>query len=374
VWPLAVPESVVFDEVEKFLKKPDLPNARGKKVLSMIVSLLVPILLKPHLQCYGWINVTVTTIINNRGLPKWLTANLISYSRTTLIVPTLLLLARNYHLLPVLFVILNDFLDLFDGIVARYWLKKLNQDDICLVLDTDSQITKRRKREFGSYVDAVLDKMFVLPLWIFLLSHFQCSMVSMVVLWPLIMMETVSGFVRTVAYHTAVGTVASGDSGSIITSTNLGKTKQQLEMLGSALLLIPFLHYLGAAVLLLSWPLALESVRRKLAPKVMYVTCDASPLNELTVLFFQRAKSLGTKLIVGIESKSTDGTDYEQRRREVLLLSCVDACIDAVPPLSNIDLVWMENAQVDKIVINKNNAGSMKQTMLQSNDVIQLNN
>jgi hypothetical protein len=76
VWPLAVPESVVFDEVEKFLKKPDLPNARGKKVLSMIVSLLVPILLKPHLQCYGWINVTVTTIINNRGLPKWLTANL----------------------------------------------------------------------------------------------------------------------------------------------------------------------------------------------------------------------------------------------------------------------------------------------------------
>jgi hypothetical protein len=144
VWPLAVPESVVFDEVEKFLKKPDLPNARGKKVLSMIVSLLVPILLKPHLQCYGWINVTVTTIINNRGLPKWLTANLISYSRTTLIVPTLLLLARNYHLLPVLFVILNDFLDLFDGIVARYWLKKLNQDDICLVLDTDSQTKEKR--------------------------------------------------------------------------------------------------------------------------------------------------------------------------------------------------------------------------------------
>ena len=196
----------------------------------------------------------------------------------------------------------------------------------------------------------------------------------MVVLWPLIMMETVSGFVRTVAYHTAVGTVASSDDSGSITSTNLGKTKQQLEMLGSALLLIPFLHYLGAAVLLLSWPLALESVRQKLAPKVMYVTCDASPLNELTVLFFQRAKSLGTKLIVGIESKSTDGTDYEQRRREVLLLSCVDACIDAVPPLSNIDLVWMENAQVDKIVINKNNAGSMKQTMLQSNDVIQLNN
>jgi phosphatidylglycerophosphate synthase len=304
-----------------------------------------------------------------------MTANLISYSRTTLILPTLVLLSKEFCLVPALFVLANNFLDIFDGIVARYWLQKKDKDEICFVLDTDSTTIKRRKRDFGAYMDAVLDKLFVVPLWIFLLSHLDGAILVSLVLWPLIFIETASGFVRTVAYCTAVGTSAPtgiAPKNSSITSDHVGKTKQTLEMFGSALLLIPFTYYVGLFILFLSWPLAVESVRRKLQVRVVYVTCDQAPLRESQMLFLEKAKSLGTKLVVGIETKSKDGTDYEQRRREILMLPYVDACIDAAPPLSLIDLAWMEKSQVDKIVVMKREAAGMAQTMLKSNDVWQL--
>ena len=344
-------------------------------MLDVIITFLVPLLLQPHEKLYKYLNITLTSILEQRSLPHWMTANLISYSRTTLILPTLVLLSKEFCLVPALFVLANNFLDIFDGIVARYWLQKKDKDEICFVLDTDSTTIKRRKRDFGSYVDAVLDKLFVVPLWIFLLCHLDGAMLVLFVLWPLIFIETASGFVRTIAYYTAVGTSAPtgiAPKNSNIASDHVGKTKQTLELFGSAFLLMPLTYYFGLFLLVLSWPLAMESLRRKLQVRVVYVTCDQAPLTEENLLFLEMAKSLGSKLVVGIEQKSKDGTDYEQRRRETLMLPYVDACIDAAPPLSLIDLAWMEKSQVDKIVVSKRDAGGMAQTMLKSNDVWQL--
>jgi phosphatidylglycerophosphate synthase len=344
-------------------------------MLEVIITFLVPLLLKPHERVYGWINDTFSNLLERKGIPTWLTANFISYCRTTLILPTIILLSNNLCIIPALLTIANMFFDIIDGIVARYWLRKKDEDEICFVLDTDSNRVKRRKRDFGAYVDAVLDKLFVVPLWIFCIGHFQGSLVVWFVLWPLIFTETASGFVRTVAYHTAVGKQAEGglvtDSSSI-QSSHLGKTKQTLEMFGSAFLLLPFTHYFGVVLLLVAWPLAFESVKRKMERRVIYVTCDESPLNELNIEFFQRARSLGSKLVVGIESKSKDGTGYEERRRQVLLLSSVDACIDVAPPLSSITLAWMMESGVDKLCVKKNESLSLKATMLKSNDVFTL--
>ena len=348
-------------------------------MLELFCNILLSVFLKPYDKIYGTLNTQLTQTFQTKGLPKYITANLITYVRTTLIIPTILLLSRNYVVVPILLLLTNDILDSVDGIVARYWLQKLDQDEICFVLDSDSTTTKTRKRHFGEYLDAVLDKIYLVPLWICLISLNQSSMLSMFVLWPLIMIETTSGFVRTVQYYTKVGVSASNDlmasaamssTSSINSSRNISTIKQMLEIFGSAFLMVPLTYYIGILILMLSWPLAIESVRRKLEKKVIYVTCDASPLSEQYLLFLQQAKSLGSTLIVGIESKSKDGTDYEQRRREVLCLFYVDACIDAAPTLKDIDVDWMSTSGIDKIVCSRNDSKEMKKTMLTSNDVL----
>ena len=151
-------------------------------------------------------NAARTLVATTGGpFPSWLTANLISYLRTTCIVPTLLLLSTGWQLLPALFVLANAVGLLCSEAVAQYWVQKRSPDAVCFVLDTDSQTVKRRKREFSSYLTAMSTPTFLVPLWIFLLSQLQGSMLSMLVLWPLIFASVSSGFARTVAYHTAVG-------------------------------------------------------------------------------------------------------------------------------------------------------------------------
>ena len=150
----------------------------------------------------------------------------------------------------------------------------------------------------------------------------------------------------------------------------VSQTQHTVALCGSALLLVPWTYYLGVMLLLVAWPLSFDSVRRHMQMKIIYVSCDQSPLTEEGLLFFQRAKALGTKLIVGMESKSKDGSDYEQRRRQVLMLSCVDACIDAAPPLSSIDSVWMEKCQLDVLCVRAINSKELKKTTLKSGCVM----
>jgi len=346
-------------------------------MLNVIVGILLTILLKPHKQLQEWINTTLTQVFERRGLPKWVTANLICYIRTTLILPTLFFHSKGWSLVSTLLIITNYILTIVGSIVARHWLKKRDLDDLCLVLDTDSNTVKRRKRDFSTFLDVTLDKLYVVPLWIFLLSHFQSNMLITMVCWPLIFIETASGFAHIMHHYTAVGKKAPGgivlDSSTSTTTANKSsdvcKTKQTLEMFGSAFLIIPWTYYLGLLLLAVSIPLGLDSVRRQVHRRIIYVTCDESPLNEANIIFLQQARSLGSKLIVGIESKSKDGTDYEQRRREVLLLPCVDAVVDAAPSLADINLAWLNESGVDKLVLKNKEKGQISSTMLKSNDV-----
>ena len=69
---------------------------------------------------------------------------------------------------------------------------------------------------------------------------------------------------------------------------------------------------------------------------------------------------------------SEDDRGYEERRRQVLLLSSVDACIDVAPSLSSIDLEWMMKSGIDQLCVRKNEASALKATMSKSNDVFTL--
>ena len=69
-------------------------------MLEVIITFLVPLLLKPHERVYGWINDTFSNLLERKGIPTWLTANFISYCRTTLILPTIILLSNNLCIIP----------------------------------------------------------------------------------------------------------------------------------------------------------------------------------------------------------------------------------------------------------------------------------
>lgn len=67
-------------------------------------------------------------------------------------------------------------------------------------------------RTYGGFIDAVCDKAFVIPCWIFLLSMVSdttyAQTLQYVVLWCLILAETASGSIRFRAFFTAGGVAA----------------------------------------------------------------------------------------------------------------------------------------------------------------------
>ena len=97
-------------------------------VVDSIVELYLSSFIKPfltfHEKFYNALNQTLRRVLddNKAKIPDWFTANFITYLRTVLVVPTLLLLAWNYTLLPCLIVILVDFGDFLDGVVVFQYL------------------------------------------------------------------------------------------------------------------------------------------------------------------------------------------------------------------------------------------------------------
>ena len=80
--------------------------------------------LTQHEKFYDALNKTLRGILdkNKAKIPEWFTANWITYARTLLVIPTILLLAWDYILLPSFITLLVDFGDFLDGVVARFWL------------------------------------------------------------------------------------------------------------------------------------------------------------------------------------------------------------------------------------------------------------
>ena len=76
----------------------------------------------------------------------------------------------------------------------------------------DSWSTLNRTRTYGGFIDAICDKAFVVPCWIFLLGSICTSSyfhwLQFVTLFLLIFAEIASGCIRFRAYYTAGGVQA----------------------------------------------------------------------------------------------------------------------------------------------------------------------
>jgi hypothetical protein len=73
------------------------------------------------------VNCTLRQVIDSHPIPTWVTANFISYARTSLVIPTLILLAWKHTLLPAILVIAVNCGDVLDGVVTRHWLDAMQK-------------------------------------------------------------------------------------------------------------------------------------------------------------------------------------------------------------------------------------------------------
>ena len=294
-------------------------------------------------------------------------------------------------------IILVDFGDFLDGVVARFWVDKKKEEkakkdaakdkldsdddsfgkyrtiliiwpvtarfsllyrkhisssfiyalhDICMFHKSIAEVvsigrpqkiaswsSNCRAKSYGGFVDAVCDKVYVVPCWIFLLSTIpgtRLRMIQYVTLWCLILAEAASGTVRFRAYFTAQGVQAPRVVGldfstSAVKADGIGKAKQTLEMVGSALYVLPWLRYPGLLLLSLAVPLAYESVRRKIKKRVIYVDGADQGGNvacHKTLRFWMQARGMGSKLIVGVVGK--------EKTTDMVLNACACSAVDEV--------------------------------------------
>lgn len=200
------------------VKKPshiDPPAIAIEIIDSFVQAYLLKIVspfLKQHEKFYSKLNIILRDFIDKSNPPKWFTANFITYARTALVVPCILLLAWGYSISAALIVIAVDFGDFLDGVVARYWVDVRNKKSSAKVISNDRPVPSwqltQRNNTYGGFIDANCDKAFVLPCWIFLLSTVPGSFLENLqyfILWWLILAESASGSIRFKAFYTSVG-------------------------------------------------------------------------------------------------------------------------------------------------------------------------
>ncbi|KAL3924173.1 MAG: hypothetical protein SGILL_001207 [Bacillariaceae sp.] len=353
-------------------------------LIDSVVELYLAKAIKPFLQFhekfYNALNKTLRKVLDDHKakIPEWFTANFITYIRTVVVIPTLLLLAWGYTLLPSLLVILVDFGDFLDGVVARFWVDaKKERDELLAAKDKKaspspspthsddesfevvttgspqtlpSWLVLHRDRTYGGFIDAVCDKAFVIPCWISLLSavssgYFQW--LQYVTLLALISAEVASGSIRFKAYYSSVAVPAPKVEGfdfssSAVKADHVGKAKQTFEMLGTALFMLPWARYLGLPLLVLAMPLAYESVRRKMNSRVLYVNGKVEKLDHKTLKFWMQSKAMGSKLIIGFADKKTD----------MILNACACSCVDEVVAEApeKLDLMFLEKQKINYVI------------------------
>jgi hypothetical protein len=76
-----------------------------------------------HERFYAALNAALRRFLDDRAprVPPWFTANFVTYLRTSLVLPTLLLLAWDFNWPASAVVLAVDFGDFLDGVVARFW-------------------------------------------------------------------------------------------------------------------------------------------------------------------------------------------------------------------------------------------------------------
>lgn len=98
-------------------------------LIDAVVEVYLKNIIRPFLSLhevfYSGLNKVLRQVLDDhkKKIPTWFTANFITYARTWLVFPTILLLAWGHYLLPAILVILVDLGDFLDGVVARFWNK-----------------------------------------------------------------------------------------------------------------------------------------------------------------------------------------------------------------------------------------------------------
>jgi len=344
-------------------------------MINFIVELYLSSVIKPfltfHDKFYSWINIRIRNFLdeNSDKIPKWFTANFITYARTLLVVPCVILMAKGFVVLPSMILIAVDFGDLLDGIVARYWVERKEIESVGQEVDIDAKdkhtlepswIGKHREKNYGGFVDAVCDKAFLIPCWISLLSTVPffsyINAIQYGILWSLILIETASGSVRFKAYYTSNGVTAPAVKGldfstSAVKADGIGKAKQTLEMVGTSLFILPVFRYVGLILMTAAVPLAYESVRRKIKKRVIYVDGTVEKIDYKVLKFWKQARGLGSKLIVGISQ------DNDVMIQNASACESVDAVLINAP--TKLSLAYLDAIEIDYVVCGVGNSASV---------------
>lgn len=348
-------------------------------VIDTIVEIYLRTVIRPFLEFhdifYAALNRFCRSQLDAHHVPAWFTANFITYFRTALVIPTILVLSWSWWPVASAAIIFVDFGDFLDGVVARYWVDKRaeskakkmaaqkknesDEDGFELVSIGRPQTiaswrSNHQAKTYGGFVDAVCDKVYVVPCWIFLLSTVPGSplrVVQYVTLWCLICAEAASGTVRFRAYFSSAGVPAPNVAGldfstSAVKADGIGKAKQTLEMVGSALFVLPWLRTLGLLLLSLAVPLAYESVRRKVKERVIYVDGTGADVSHKTLKLWMQARGMGSKLIVGVSAKN------QAAKTDMVLNACAVSVVDEViaEAPEEVDLSFMEEYGIDFVL------------------------
>ena len=141
-------------------------------LLDAVVELYLKSVIAPfltlHEKFYAGLNKCLRQVLDKNEIPTWFTANFITYGRTLLVYPTILLLSSGYQMLPAMLVIFVDFGDFLDGVVARYWV---DQDKGKEVKESRSASPTSDKDSFGAYFGVFI----LMRLFLFLSFPFSPS-------------------------------------------------------------------------------------------------------------------------------------------------------------------------------------------------------
>lgn len=373
------------------------------EITNALVEFYLAHIIKPfltyHEKFYSFLNTFLRRDVLDKhsdAIPEWFTANFITYARTVLVVPCLLLLAWGHLVLPAFIVIAVDLGDFLDGVVARYWVDMKKRDseieEVPSLSDEDgfdpnenekptpitSWVVNHNNRTYGGFIDAICDKAFVVPCWIYLLSTVESTdlylglkTVQYITLWCLIIAETASGCVRFRAYFTSNGIPAPSVkdldfSTSAVKADHIGKAKQTFEMVGTTLFILPIFRSAGILLLSAAVPLAYESVRRKVTTRVIYVDyqssdADKATLDYKTLKFWKQAKNMGSRLVVGVSASKSPETN-----KEMVLNACANESVHTViaKAPSTITTSFLDKTGADFIVCLAGNSSFVSEDVI----------
>ncbi len=145
-----------------------------------------------------------------------LSANTITYLRTTLIFPCIFFIDNNYIFYGISMILLNGIFDLIDGIVSRIERHKCNNCTLDIFCVNHDQI-------YGSFIDSISDKIFNIFFWCFLIQSNYDFIISL-----LIFFECILFTIRLIKYY----------NNEIVYADKFGKIKQFFQVSGNIFIII----------------------------------------------------------------------------------------------------------------------------------------